>query len=281
MDKSYGKSRDKTPQSCRLSNSPFKKANNKQYSASKSPKLSRITLKPAQTEIVVASSSIHRPLNKLLRRHTLTSRNKYIKPERNRELLLYDSFSRDIISIKKAEDSKASTRIPTRENQISNKKFEEKIIRLHRDHEVIQLKSANRIFDVESEDKDDIQSKVHSVVFRYPVKKTHKGHVKPSIKRISFGSRRRTFDFNMIRNEEKYLRNSDIFGDKLVSNGGDDDCDTDEAEFEKARFKCRMDLAEGVNRTWRKINTEIRNKSADPLANIAKALKMPFKREQL
>lgn len=171
---------------------------------------------------------------------------------------------RRIVKVQQQSNSSSSTRIQMPENENPVKKFEDKIERLHRQHKISVLKSSIKRIDAENDDKRDWRAEVHPVVFRKPAKKNLFNLDKPNIGRISFGSRRKTCEFKIIDKEEYCLRNSHIFSNKLISNGGDDDCDTDDPELDKARIKCRMDLYDGYNRTIRRMEKEKRNKTMEP-----------------
>lgn len=170
---------------------------------------------------------------------------------------------RKIVKINPNFDTSTSTRIQTRERESPIKKFEDRIERLHRQHKISQLKGSLKQIHIEEVGKGPALSSIHSVVFAKPVKKALIKLDEPIIKRISFGSRRRTCEFKIIHNEGYCLRNSDVFGDKLKSNGGDDDCDTDDHELERAKVKCRMDLFDGYNKIMKKLNSEKRNKTVE------------------
>lgn len=170
---------------------------------------------------------------------------------------------REIQVIKHPKDLPASTSTRIRNQELSVKRFEDRIESLHRHHKISELKSSIRALDVEGGDRNTIMASIHSVVFRKPAKKTLFRSDEPLVKRISFGSRRRTCEFNIIHKEEFCLRNSELFGNMLRSTGADDDCDTDDPELERALAKCKMDLCDGLNRYKRK-NKPRKSKTVEP-----------------
>lgn len=83
----------------------------------------------------------------------------------------------------------------------------------------------------------------------------------PYIRRVSFGSRRQTFEFDIYIKEEQCLRNSDKFSKLLRSTSIDDDCDTDDQQIERGIKMCVNDLQEGIRITIEKIFKKRRCKS--------------------
>lgn len=169
---------------------------------------------------------------------------------------------RKIITIAQPRASTSGTRATPDQNPSPIRKFEERAERLHKLHVLDDLTKTQTLDPHNFASSSSRLSDMNPLRIYCPVRKTI--NARPPKARISFGSRRRTYEFDVYPREEQFLRGSDKYGKLLKQTAGDDDCDTDDQELNRAVSRCLKDLVEGFNLTVKKLRDGKRSTSEGP-----------------